>query len=45
MRLLRTLTYGLFIHTKTTPNPHFLKFIPAAKVVMGAQEPIDIPSL
>lgn len=36
--------FGLFIQTKKTPNPNFLKFVPTAKVVMGAQEPIDIPT-
>ena len=45
MRLVKQLTFGLFIHTKTTPNPNFLKFVPTAKTVMGAGDPIDILSL
>jgi len=45
MRLANRLIYGLFVRTQTTPNPHFLKFIPTSKVVMGAGEPVDIPTL
>ncbi|CAM6000127.1 unnamed protein product [Sphagnum balticum] len=30
--------------TQKTPNPNFLKFVPTAKVVMGASDPVDIPS-
>ncbi len=45
MILSKKLFFNLFIRTKTTPNPHFLKFMPTSKTVMGSEEPIDIPSL
>lgn len=45
MRLINRLAFSLFIQTKNTPNPNFLKFIPTSKLVMGAQDPIDIPSI
>ena len=45
MQLITKFTYNLFIHAQKTPNPHFLKFVPTSKVVMGAQDPIDIISL
>ena len=32
--LLSMISYSLFIQTKTTPNPNFLKFVPAGKTVM-----------
>lgn len=31
---LTLLAYNIFIQTKTTPNPNFLKFIPSGKTVM-----------
>lgn len=34
----------LFIQTKKTPNPDFLKFLPNGKVVMGDQGTVDMPS-
>lgn len=42
MNLIRRISYQLFIQTAKTPNPNFLKFIPTSKIVMGAQDPIDI---
>lgn len=39
MLTLRLLA-NLFIQTKTTPNPLFLKFIPTSHLVMGANDPI-----
>ena len=33
--------FRLFIQTKTTPNPLFLKFVPTSKLVMGTGDPID----
>jgi hypothetical protein len=36
--------YTLFIQTKTTPNPNFLKFIPTGKTVLKAGT-MDITSL
>ncbi len=44
MKLLRKNIFQLFIQTQKTPNPNFLKFVPTAKVVMGASDPVDIPS-
>lgn len=44
MRPITRIIFGLFIQTKKTPNPNFLKFLPTAKVVMGAEDPVDIPS-
>jgi hypothetical protein len=38
----KKISYLLFIQTQKTPNPNFLKFIPTAKIVMGADDPIDI---
>ena len=32
--LVSRLICGLFIQTKTTPNPNFLKFLPTGKTVM-----------
>lgn len=42
MHLLRRMCFQLFIQTQKTPNPNFLKFIPTSKVVMGAEDPVDI---
>ena len=33
--------FRLFVQTKTTPNPLFLKFIPTSRLVMGTEDPID----
>lgn len=42
MLLNRRILFQLFIQTQKTPNPNFLKFVPTAKVVMGAEDPVDI---
>ena len=44
MLLTRKFFFSLFIQTKKTPNPNFLKFVPTSKIVMGAGEPVDISS-
>jgi hypothetical protein len=45
MKLSKRVIFSLFIRTQKTPNPNFLKFIPTAKTVMGAKDPVDIPTL
>lgn len=45
MRLITRISFSLFVRTQNTPNPHFLKFIPTSKLVMGAEEPVDIPTV
>jgi hypothetical protein len=45
MYLLRKNFFNLFIQTQKTPNPNFLKFLPASKVVMGDSDTVDIRSL
>lgn len=45
MQLLRQTLFNLFIQTQKTPNPNFLKFLPASKVVMGDLNTVDIRSL
>ena len=42
MLLYKRILFSLFIQAHKTPNPNFLKFVPTAKIVMGAQDPIDI---
>jgi hypothetical protein len=42
MLLNRRILFQLFIQTQKTPNPNFLKFVPTAKIVMGAEDPVDI---
>jgi hypothetical protein len=42
MNLYKRLCFQLFIQAHKTPNPNFLKFVPTAKIVMGAEDPIDI---
>ena len=44
MYLSNRILFNLFIQTHKTPNPNFLKFIPVSKLVMGAEDPIDIPT-
>jgi hypothetical protein len=44
MYFSKKLFYRLFIQTKKTPNPNFLKFIPTSKLVMGSDDPVDIDS-
>jgi hypothetical protein len=36
--------YGLFIQTKSTPNPNFMKFVPTGKTVMKSGT-MDITAL
>lgn len=43
-RLNMSLKAFVFIQTKKTPNPDFLKFVPGSKIVMGDQPPLDIAS-
>ena len=45
MNIINKLSFNLFIHAQKTPNPHFLKFVPTAKLVMGSKDPIDILSI
>jgi hypothetical protein len=42
--MLARLARGLFISTKTTPNPNFLKFLPN-KPIMGGEGTMDFPSI
>lgn len=41
---INTIKMNLFIETKKTPNPDFLKFLPNGKIVMGDQQTVDMPS-
>ncbi len=42
--MLRLSRYWLFIQTKQTPNPNFLKFVPTGKTVMKSGT-MDITAL
>lgn len=43
-RLIFRRAMNIFIQTKKTPNPDFLKFLPGSHSVMGSEETIDIAS-
>ena len=45
MNIITKITCNLFIHAQKTPNPHFLKFVPTSKIVMGEKDPVDITSI
>lgn len=42
-KLTKLISANLFIQTKKTPNPDFLQFLPQSHIVMGANDPVDIP--
>ena len=41
-KLINKVAAPIFIQTKKTPNPDFLKFVPGSHVVMGDKDPVDI---
>jgi hypothetical protein len=44
LNLVNRVFSGISIETVKTPNPNFLKFIPAGRQVLGDEGTLDIPS-